>query len=102
MFGEKIDNNITMIQRLVALMRDLVITIIAGLTTVIIYFHGNPTQLTALDWTKLVADVPPASVHGIIRQLGSSTLPAAGAVGKLETRFLAFSKLAVVGQASFP
>ena len=47
-------------------------------------------------------DVPPASVHGIIRQLGSSTLPAAGAVGKLETRFLAFSKLAVVGQASFP
>ncbi len=33
MFGEKIDNNITMIQRLVALMRDLVITIIAGLTT---------------------------------------------------------------------
>src|SRR5258708_35404917 len=51
-----------------------------------------------------VSDLPPESVHGIIRQLTGTWLPeasAVGAVGKWETRSSAFSKLAVFGKRLF-
>lgn len=49
-------------------------------------------------------DLPPVSVHEIVRQSFSISTPAAvaGAVGKWETHGFAFSKLAVFWQASFP
>jgi hypothetical protein len=54
MFGDTIDNHITMLQRVVALMRDLVIAVVAGLTALIVAYSGNPSTLDALDWTRLV------------------------------------------------
>jgi hypothetical protein len=54
MFGEKADNHITMLQRLVALVRDLVLAVVAGLTAVIVAYGGDPTMLNSLDWTRLV------------------------------------------------
>ena len=54
MFGKKIDDEITMLQRIVALLRDLVLATVALLTGIIIYYGGNPAKLNALDWMKLV------------------------------------------------
>jgi hypothetical protein len=54
MFGGKIDNHITMLQRMVALTRDLVIAAVAALTSAIIYYGGEPAKLNALDWARLV------------------------------------------------
>lgn len=55
MFGEKMDSYITMLQRIVALVRDLVIAVVAILTSVIVYFKGElPKTLNAFGWTKLV------------------------------------------------
>jgi hypothetical protein len=49
-------------------------------------------------------DLPPVSVHEIVRQSFSISIAAAvaGAVGKWETHGFAFSKLAAFWQASFP
>ena len=54
MFGERVDAHIAMLQRVVALLRDLVVAVLAGLTAVIVAYGGDPTKLTALDWTTLV------------------------------------------------
>jgi hypothetical protein len=54
MFGEKIDNQIKMLQRVVALLRDLVLAVVAGLAAVIVAFGGDPATLNTLDWTGLV------------------------------------------------
>jgi hypothetical protein len=54
MFNQQIDDFITMSQRIIALLRDLIIGVIAVLTAVIVYYGGNPTQLNALDWAKLI------------------------------------------------
>lgn len=55
MFGTRIDNEITMLQRVVALLRDLVLGVTVALTCVIIYFGGDTSKLSILDWTKLIA-----------------------------------------------
>ena len=55
MFGQKIDDRITMLQRTVALVRDLVLAVVAGLTALIVAYGGDPALLDALDWTRLVA-----------------------------------------------
>jgi hypothetical protein len=54
MFGDKMDAHITMLQRIVALVRDLVIAVVAALTALIIAYGGDPASLNALDWTRLV------------------------------------------------
>src|SRR5436189_6447307 len=54
MFGEKIDSHITMLQRVVALTRDMIIGLGAALTAAILYFGGDPTKLDPLDWCELV------------------------------------------------
>jgi hypothetical protein len=53
-FNDKIDSRITMAQRIVALLRDLVLIVVAILTSFIIYYGGDPGKLNTLDWTKLV------------------------------------------------
>jgi hypothetical protein len=54
MFGERIDGQITMLQRIVALLRDLILVVTVAITCVIVYFGGDSSKLTTLDWTKLV------------------------------------------------
>jgi hypothetical protein len=54
MFTETIDDWISMLQRIVALIRDLILGVVALLTIIIIYYGGDPTNLNALDWGKLV------------------------------------------------
>jgi hypothetical protein len=54
MFGERIDGHITMLQRVVALLRDLILGVTLAITCVIVYFGGNASTLNALDWAKLV------------------------------------------------
>jgi hypothetical protein len=55
MFGESFDTHITMTQRVVALIRDLVLIAVVLLTVVITYFGGDPANLQAWDWSILVA-----------------------------------------------
>lgn len=54
MFGDKLDSRITMLQRVVALLRDLLLGVVALLTTVIVALGGTPEKLTALDWASLL------------------------------------------------
>ena len=54
MFSERVDGHITMLQRIVALLRDLVLGVTITLTCIIVYFGGDPSKLNALDWAKLV------------------------------------------------
>lgn len=54
MFGEKIDANITMLQRVVALLRDVILGVTIAITCLIVYLGGNPSILNALDWAKLI------------------------------------------------
>ena len=54
MFGQKIDEHLTMLQRVVALARDLILATVAILTSAIVYYGGNPTKLTAFDWARLI------------------------------------------------
>lgn len=54
MFGEKIDNNITMLQRTIALLRDVILGVTIAITCVIVYFGGDPSHLNVLDWAKLI------------------------------------------------
>lgn len=44
MFGQKIDDHLTMLQRVVALLRDLILATLGLLTSVIVYYGGNPRQ----------------------------------------------------------
>ncbi|MFI5103212.1 MAG: site-specific integrase, partial [Terriglobales bacterium] len=69
----------------------------AGLPDIRLYDLRHTAATLALT----VSDLPPISVHGIIRQVSRPSLlvAAAGAVGKWETRSFAFSKLAVCWQA---
>ena len=54
MFGDRIDGHITMLQRIVALTRDLVIAVVTILTSVVIYLGGDQSKLNSLDWARLV------------------------------------------------
>jgi hypothetical protein len=54
MFSPKIDEFITMLQRLIALLRDVLLGIVILLTSIIIFFGGDPSKLNTLDWLKLV------------------------------------------------
>jgi hypothetical protein len=54
MFGEPIDTQITMLQRIVSLLRDLILGVTVVITCVIVYFGGDATKLNVLDWTTLV------------------------------------------------
>jgi hypothetical protein len=54
MFGERLDGHITMLQRLVALLRDLILGVTLALTCLIVYFGGDSSKLNVLDWTKLI------------------------------------------------
>ncbi len=55
MFSERIDSHITMLQRMVALFRDLILGVVLVITSLIVYLGGDSSKLTVLDWTKLVA-----------------------------------------------
>lgn len=54
MFGDLIDGHITMLQRVVALLRDLILGVTLAITCVIVYFGGDTSTLNAVDWAKLV------------------------------------------------
>jgi hypothetical protein len=54
MFGEKIDDHITMLQRVVALLRDLILGVVILITAMIVSYGGDPATLDALDWIVFV------------------------------------------------
>jgi hypothetical protein len=49
-----IRSEIEFTQKLVALVRDIVLIVVTLLTVLIVYFGGNPAKLSAIDWTILV------------------------------------------------
>lgn len=70
MFGTKVDNEITMLQRVVALFRDLILGVVLLITCVIVYFGGDSSKLNALDWTKLVGAASLIVVGPVVLFLG--------------------------------
>jgi hypothetical protein len=54
MFGEKIDYSITMLQRIVALLRDLILGVVVLITALIVINGGDPSKLDTFDWIVLV------------------------------------------------
>jgi hypothetical protein len=72
MFGKEIDDHITMLQKIVALLRDLVLILVVALTAVIFFFGGDPKSMNTFDWATLVGAAvlivaAPLLVYAILR-----------------------------------
>jgi len=52
--NKKLYSQLSFFQTLVSLIRDLVIIVAVIITVIIVYFGGEPSSLSALDWAKLI------------------------------------------------
>lgn len=52
---DELTKNISFIQTIVSLLKDVILIIVLLLSSFIVYLGGNPEKLSVLDWTKIVS-----------------------------------------------